>query len=404
MSHHDRNVPARPQVAIVRGHHLNPFEMQTYALLCNEFDLTAIAAQENRFETDPIGFPIVHLHQPREIGLDIPHWRGFCNLATRRLFGSEERLLGLGRLLPRFDIVHTVETFNYYSLQAVRAKSKTGRPVVLTVWENIPFNLEHFPHFAQCKREVRQNADMFLAITEQARSALIREGVPENRIHVIGAGIDVQCFRPGKADAKWYTNFDITTREKIVLFVGRLSKSKGVYDLLTAVHLLSERGVVKSNTHKVLVIGQGAEELGLRTMTQSLGIDDIVRFGGGISYTDMPDIHRLADVFVLPSVATPTWEEQFGMVLAESMASGKAVIGTISGAIPEVVGEAGILVPPESPDSLAQALHNLLADDSQRSEFGRKARQRIESTFAHSLVAERIACVYRTLLQDKCGG
>ena len=133
-------------------------------------------------------------------------------------------------------------------------------------------------------------------------------------------------------------------------------------------------------------------------MIRQLGLERIVTIGKDVSYSDMPDIHRLADIFVLPSIPTPTWEEQFGMVLAESMATGKAVVGTQSGAIPEVVGDAGILVPPSDPAALAQVLKDLLLNGEQRAELGRRARQRVESIYSHQVVAEKIANAYRALL------
>ena len=130
-----------------------------------------------------------------------------------------------------------------------------------------------------------------------------------------------------------------------------------------------------------------------------MGLASFVTFSGRISYTDMPAIHRLADIFVLPSIPTPIWEEQFGMVLVESMASGKAVVSTQSGSIPEVVGDAGVLVPPGDPGALAQELGRLLCDEAWRNELGHRARQRVVSTYAHDIVAERIADAYRSVLR-----
>lgn len=388
----------RPRVAIVRGPYLNPFEMQTYAQLLPRFDLTAFAAHDNLFDDSRIGFPVVHLLRPKQIGFDIPRWRGFCNLTTRFMFGSEERMLGLERALVKFDLVHAAETYNYFSLQAIRLKAKTGIPVALTVWDNIPHNHEAIRSISLCKQEVRENADMFLAVTEQAMNALISEGVPASRIRVVGAGIDVDRFKPGPANFRWRTRFGLAGDEAVILYVGSLLKSKGVRDLLAAAQLLREWGISQKKPFRVLLIGQGPEASQLRMMTRQLGLNQMVIFGGSICYDDMPEIHRLADIFVLPSIPTPTWEEQFGMVLAESMATGKAVVSTLSGAIPEVVGDAGVLVPPGNPAALAHALHELLRDGAWRGELGQRAHQRVVSSFAHHLVAERIACAYRSLL------
>ena len=388
----------KPRVAIVRGPYLNPYEMQTYSLLESHFDLQAFATYDNQFDEDEIEFPISHLHRPKELGFDIPRWRGFCNVATRLICGSEERMLGLERALMEFDLIHAAETFNYFSLQAVRASAESSTPVVLTVWDNIPNNLEEIPRFAQCKREVRTGADCFAAVTEQARLGLMSEGVDASRIRVIGAGIDVDRFSPGDRDSGCCARFGLTGDQVVILFVGSLLKSKGVHDLLAATQLLHESNVLHSKTHRVLIIGRGPEEPQLRELARQLRIDDIVTLGGSVSYADMPEIHRLADIFVLPSIPTPTWEEQFGMVLAESMASGKAVVSTQSGSIPEVVGDTGVLVPPGDPNSLAMALHDLLHDDERRAKLGRAARMRVESVYSHRIVAQKIANIYHALI------
>jgi len=388
----------RPRVAVVRGSHLNPFEMQTYAAMTSQFDLTAYATYDNQFDFRQVDIPVRRLHRPKELGCDIPRWRGFCNLTARLLLGSEDRMLGLTRALSAYDIVHTAETYNYYSFQAVQAKAACGVRVAVTIWDNIPYNWDDTPRYAQCKSEVRERADIFLAVTEQAKAMLMTEGVDAERIRVIGAGIDVERFRPGPSRAQMRRRFGLLGSETTILFVGSMIESKGVHILLEAVRLLYAAGTLRPNHHRVLLVGRGGEECRLRALTTQWDLDQIVTFGGSASYVEMPEVHRLADIFVLPSIPMSTWEEQFGMVLAESMATGKPVVSTNSGAIPEVVGSAGYLVPPGNAIALAEALHELLVNDARRTDLGCRARARIESTFAHHLVAARIVDAYQSLL------
>jgi glycosyltransferase involved in cell wall biosynthesis len=116
-----------------------------------------------------------------------------------------------------------------------------------------------------------------------------------------------------------------------------------------------------------------------------------------IPYDEMPGVHNLADIFVLPSGFVRGWQEQFGMVLVESMASGRAVVSTLSGSIPEVVGDAGVLVQPEDPRALSDSLLEFVKSDQMRQEYGLRARIRAETVFDSRLVARQIGQVYEHL-------
>ena len=101
--------------------------------------------------------------------------------------------------------------------------------------------------------------------------------------------------------------------------------------------------------------------------------------------------------FVLPSVPTQSWEEQFGMVLAESMACGKAIISTRSGAIPEVVGDAGVVVAPADYHALAAAIMDLLLDDRRRDRLGVQAAERARALFDPQQFANNVLRKYEEL-------
>jgi glycosyltransferase involved in cell wall biosynthesis len=111
----------------------------------------------------------------------------------------------------------------------------------------------------------------------------------------------------------------------------------------------------------------------------------------------MPLIHNLADVFVLPSQPALRWQEQFGYVLVESMACGKPVLSTESGSIAEVVGNAGVLVPPNDYLALSRALERLIGSSSLRQELGTKARSRAEEMFDVRRVALQFKNHYENL-------
>jgi glycosyltransferase involved in cell wall biosynthesis len=112
----------------------------------------------------------------------------------------------------------------------------------------------------------------------------------------------------------------------------------------------------------------------------------------------MPDRLRGWDVVVLPSLTRPNWKEQFGRILVEAMACAVPVVASGSGEIPNVVGDAGVLVPEGDAGALRAALAALLADPARRQELGRRGRARALERYTHRRIAEATARVYRTLL------
>lgn len=143
-----------------------------------------------------------------------------------------------------------------------------------------------------------------------------------------------------------------------------------------------------------MFLGTGNESRRLLVAASALGISDRIHVVPAVSYRDIPSVYAEADIVVAPSLPTPYWEEQFGMVLVEAMASGRALVSTASGAIPEVVGDGAFLVPPYDIDALAAALERLLADPQERQELGRRARERASRHFAIPHVASQLAACY----------
>jgi glycosyltransferase involved in cell wall biosynthesis len=111
----------------------------------------------------------------------------------------------------------------------------------------------------------------------------------------------------------------------------------------------------------------------------------------------MPAIHNCADIFVLPSLPTPSWQEQFGYVLIESMACGKPVISTCTGSIAEVVGDTGILVPPNDFTALSRAMEDLATTPAMWKTLGSRSRSRAEELFDARRTSSRLRRYYQEL-------
>jgi glycosyltransferase involved in cell wall biosynthesis len=115
-------------------------------------------------------------------------------------------------------------------------------------------------------------------------------------------------------------------------------------------------------------------------------------------YASLPSALNALDVLILPSRTTPHWKEQFGRVLIEAGACGVPVIGSDSGAIPEVIGEAGLIFPEGRVTALVEAIRRLRENEAMRKRMGAAGRRRAETLFSWEAVAAQMAAIYRTML------
>ena len=118
-----------------------------------------------------------------------------------------------------------------------------------------------------------------------------------------------------------------------------------------------------------------------------MGIGERVDFLGQRASTQMPDVYPTFDVLVLPSLTRPNWKEQFGRVLIEAMACGVPVIGSDSGEIPNVIGDAGLIFPEGDIDALRDSIASLLADPGRRARYAEAGRQRVLAEFTQAQIA-----------------
>ncbi|HEX4600888.1 MAG TPA: glycosyltransferase [Gemmatimonadales bacterium] len=174
-------------------------------------------------------------------------------------------------------------------------------------------------------------------------------------------------------------------------YVGRLVPEKGVDTLLEAL------AAIRTLRWHLTIVGDGPERERLERLASEHRLAARVRWTGALPPDAVPKVWPELDVLVLPSRALPTWAEPAAHVLAEAMAYEVAVVGTSAGATPEVIGDAGVVVPPEDPAALAAALRQLAAPDA-RQGLAQAGRARAMQLLSEDAVAERTAEFWRALL------
>ena len=379
-------------MGILRGPSLNPYEGQCFEKLPKYgFQPVGITTYDNAVNLSEIHFPVRVGHNLKTLTKG-KLWPLFvvAGKVTKYNFGSWNlRVFDLKKLTADLDIIYSADMWYPYTYQAV----KTGIPTIVMEWENIPKNVEAFP-YSKIKKYNREHATHFVAITEKAKEALVIEGVDPNRISVVPAGLDCERFKPAEKNEQVAKKLGISKDSIRILFVGRLVPEKGIFDLLNAFSILLKN--IKNV--ELLIVGSGSSSMQIQIsqLVENLKIGGKVKFLGSIEYSNMPQIHNLADVFCLPSIPTKTWAEQFGYSMVEAMACGKPVVSTSTGSIPEVVKNrtTGILVKPNDPRGLESALEELILNKQERDTFGRNAREWALNQFEANKIAAQLAKIY----------
>ena len=366
---------SKPRVVLLRGHSANPWDLRPWELLRDRFDIRVLVTGSNAFDVSALELPVERIGALRD---RLPRGRGGdlgALVLGDRYYGLEEKLAGA-------DVVHAAEIGVPYSHGPALLRARLGFRLVLTVWETIPFG-EAYRRFRgrRQRRETIPSVDLFLPATVRAKRMLLLEGAPEDRCEVAPPGIDTARFHGTPPP-----------ESHLVLSAGRLVWEKGHQDVLRALAWLRREG----SDVRASIVGAGPEEARLRAHASDLRVADAVEWRTAVPYDEMPGLFARASCFVLASLPTPFWEEQFGMVLAEAAASGLPLVAASSGAIPEVLDGHGRLFPPGDWQSLAAALADVTASPPARVDHGELVRR-----YSVEAAAERYAAAYERVLSSK---
>lgn len=199
-------------------------------------------------------------------------------------------------------------------------------------------------------------------------------------VKVLPLGVDVERFAPRPENGA-----PAGDRELLVGYVGRLTPEKGVDVLM--------RAASGQSGWRLRIVGDGPARAELRRLAGELGLGAQAEFTPALPHEELPGMYRELDALAVPSRPTPRWQEQFCRVAVEAMASGVPVVASASGSLPEVVADAGVLVPAGDPAALEAALRELAGHPERRRALGALGRARA-ARYSWSSVAEAHLALY----------
>lgn len=300
----------------------------------------------------------------------------------RRILREQLRLPALAGA-ARADVLH---------LTGFAAPLRAPCPVVLTVHDLIGVLFpQNFPlasrlYWSRYLPFTLRGASQLIAGSEHTRQDIMRLArIPRERIAVVNHGVEERFRVIEDRDALEAVRRELKLPDRFVLFVGTLEPRKGVDTCIAAYS-----GIADRVTEELVIAGKRGwcwEQL--LEQARASGAAERIHFLDYVPAAQLPALYNLAGAFVFPSRY-----EGFGLPLLEAMACGTPVISSNASSLPEVVGDAGVLVPPDDVPGWAQAVVELMQDAGRRDEFTRRGLERARA-FSWQRAAEQTVEVYR---------
>lgn len=310
-----------------------------------------------------------------------PLYMTIHSLSMNRIFRSRE---------TQFDIVHihsplvpdirttlpVIATIHTPMRTDTQASFNETRNLRTTVWKLSG-------RFISYPLEVRllKKAKIITVVARSVAQELIEYPTDNKEIIVMANGIDSTTFKP----------LAEKTKEKYILFTGRLSYRKGLFDLIEAAKTICET----YQDISFLITGTGVLIETLREKIKEFGLSERIKFLGFVSREQLIHLYQNATIYVVPS-----HYEGLPTVLLEAMSCGLPVIATaVSGNLDVITsGKNGLLVPPHAPEKLADAMSALLKDEHLRKTLGENARKTIEDCYTWDIISDKFLTQYNSLL------
>ncbi len=372
-------------------------------------DVEVLAGPPDPFLDDDIkltAIPCLDLYNPEDLfriprlgelvdPINLIEWIGVSTMGFPEAFTFGFRALRyLWNRFEEYDIIHDNQSLSYGvwamsrfapTLATIHHPITVDRDIAIrsvrSPWKKIKHLRWH--SFLGMQKRISRKLSKIITVSECAKRDIGRDFIiPEEKFQVVPNGINTDIFYP----------IPEIKREKGRIIVTNSADTplKGLYYLLQAV-----AEIVKKRKVRLIVIGTPKKGGGIVNLVRKLGIGRYITFTGRIDDREFVRQYARASMAVVPSVY-----EGFGLPVGEAMACGVPVISTTGGALPEVVGDAGMLVPPADFLELANAITDLIDNPGYAKKIGEDGYKRVQENFTWAKAAEKTVRVYQEVIRD----
>jgi glycosyltransferase involved in cell wall biosynthesis len=303
--------------------------------------------------------------------------------ATRvvHVFSYENR--ALKRLLRdgRFDIVHAWE--EPYILAGFQiARALRNDRAKFCFWTAQSYVKRYPPPFGYFEKRVLARAQSWAAQAGLVYDAMLKHGYPRETARTITLAVDLDAFAPLAHHVRATVRNELGLRGPVIGFVGRLVQEKGLDVLMRALEKLNPE-----TPWSLLLLGSGDYHDKILNWAKHRGWSERVKIKL-VNHADVPRYIGAMDMLVAPSQSAKNWREQFGRMLVEAFACGVPVIGSDSGEIPFVIGDAGKVVPEADVAAWTNAIQELLTNPDLRANLAKRGLERANKYSVRSIAAQ----------------
>ncbi len=308
---------------------------------------------------------------------------------ARRLFGPFLLALSLASL--KIDVLHV---HHVPLLMAIKHAAKLAGIKGIVLTEHAKYSISRSLKMqSECRKAADYLHGSFVSISDDLKAYFVNElGIDANKIIVIQNGVDSAKYCPGQRTEELLSLIPPSHRGPVIATVGRLAEAKDHENFLQALSLL------KKDHHCPLLIIVGDGEMRgqiEKSVKEKELLNEVVLVG---SRSDVERILPGVDAFVISSK-----REGLPMALLEAMSAGLPVVSTSVGGIPEVIqnGMNGLMVPPENPEKLADALKKILIDREMAKKLGNEARNTVVRNYSMKIIAQTYSRVYSEIFTKR---
>lgn len=305
-------------------------------------------------------------------------------------------------LIKKFqpDILHLFEepsSFVCTELISILKIFSPNTKIILESFENLNVPQRYLYYYIQ--KFNLNNTDMLLTVPEEGKMLWKNRGY-KNIISKINVGIDERFFFKNNNSINLKNLEFLNIRENIrICYIGRVVYEKGLHLLVNSFSMLLKNEGVDAD---LLIVGNGNSDYinDLKNIANQFGVTDKIFFIDSVDSNYLVSIYSKCDILVLPSITTTKWKEQFGRVLIEAMACEVAVIGSSSGEIPNVIGDAGLIFKEGDGYDLYQKLKTLVINNNLRNELISKGKKMVENMYTWTAVAKQLKKYYSEIISN----
>jgi glycosyltransferase involved in cell wall biosynthesis len=297
------------------------------------------------------------------------------------------------------DIVHFQKCFSHACLPSLFAAWLNRKPVHYDWddWEMQIYNYDSPSRVVGLYLDIMERvlpvmADTVSGASRRLRKLCLEGGVDSERIFDSHVGADLEQFNPAVDGSTIRKRYNI--KSPLVLYLGQLHGAQYAEMFIKSARLILDKGV----NADFMIVGDGSRFFEFKNLIEELRLGDKIILTGAISHRDIPQYIAACDVAVACFEDNDITRCKSPLKIAEYLASGKAVVASEVGDVPQMIAGCGLLVAPGDIDYFSEAIIRLLRDSKLRQELGQKARERAEEKYNWAVTADNLLSAYRLAL------